>query len=302
MTPSPKDRLFHQLVQRVEPRARLLRHWALTGGVSAQVTALEIERADGETRRLIVRRHGERDRAHNSHIAADEFRLLQRLTAAGIAAPAPYHLDESGEIFPTPVIVVEFVDGETIFEPADMDDFIEQLTVHLVQVHRVDATDLNFLPRHSAGFGPPPPVLDESLSEGRIRAALTAHGPATPRNGPTLLHGDYWPGNLLWQDGQLVAVLDWEDAAIGDPLADLANTRLEILWACGPAAMEQFTERYRSMTALDVTDLPYWDLRAALRPASKLSTWELSPAVEQRMRAQHRIFVERAVGGLGIGY
>jgi aminoglycoside phosphotransferase (APT) family kinase protein len=296
MTTSPEEWPFRQLVQRVEPGARLLRTWKPAGGVSAEVTGLEIERADGETRRLIVRRHGERDRARNPHIAADEFRLLQQLTVAGIAVPAPCYLDESGEIFSTPLIVIEFVDGETIFEPADVDDFIEQLTAQLVQIHRLDAAELAFLPQHGVGFGPPPPVLDDSLSEGRIRAALTARGPVTPRNDHVLLHGDYWPGNLLWRDGHLVAILDWEDAAIGDPLADVANTRLEILWACGPAAMERFTERYRSMTAVDLTDLPYWDLCAALHPAGRLSTWGLPPTVEQRMRAHHRDFVERAMG------
>jgi aminoglycoside phosphotransferase (APT) family kinase protein len=36
-------------------------------------------------------------------------------------------------------------------------------------------------------------------------------------------------------------VLDWEDAAIGDPLADVANVRLELLWARGIEAMEPFT-------------------------------------------------------------
>jgi aminoglycoside phosphotransferase (APT) family kinase protein len=36
----------------------------------------------------------------------------------------------------------------------------------------------------------------------------------------SLLHGDYWPDNTLWRDGRLVCVIDWEDAALGDPLAD----------------------------------------------------------------------------------
>ena len=26
-----------------------------------------------------------------------------------------------------------------------------------------------------------------------------------------LLHGDYWPGNVLWKNGALVGVIDWED-------------------------------------------------------------------------------------------
>jgi aminoglycoside phosphotransferase (APT) family kinase protein len=50
------------------------------------------------------------------------------------------------------------------------------------------------------------------------------------------LHGDYWPGNLLWNDGKLAAVLDWEDAERGDPLADIALARLDICWAFGDAA------------------------------------------------------------------
>ena len=44
--------------------------------------------------------------------------------------------------------------------------------------------------------------------------------------------------------GRLVGVIDWEDAALGDPLADLANSRLEILWAFGDEAMERFTREY----------------------------------------------------------
>jgi aminoglycoside phosphotransferase (APT) family kinase protein len=37
-----------------------------------------------------------------------------------------------------------------------------------------------------------------------------------------LVHGDYRIGNLIWQSTRIVAVLDWERADIGDPMADLA--------------------------------------------------------------------------------
>jgi aminoglycoside phosphotransferase (APT) family kinase protein len=49
-----------------------------------------------------------------------------------------------------------------------------------------------------------------------------------------LLHGDFWPGNALWRDGALVAILDWEDAAIGDPLADVANAGSSCSGRAGP--------------------------------------------------------------------
>jgi aminoglycoside phosphotransferase (APT) family kinase protein len=58
--------------------------------------------------------------------------------------------------------------------------------------------------------------VDEALDEGRIRSVLEKAWPFPQRNASVLLHGDFWPGNTLWKDGQLVAIIDWEDAASGD--------------------------------------------------------------------------------------
>ena len=80
-----------------------------------------------------------------------------------------------------------------------------------------------------------------------------------------LLHGDYWPGNVIWQDGRLVAVIDWEDAGLGDPLADLATARAELLCHHGDDAMDQFTDRYlavhhNTIGPLSLDWLPLWEL------------------------------------------
>src|SRR5437660_10983245 len=108
--------MFERLVQQLEPGSRLVRAWALTGGVSAQVTALEIERPDGQTKKMIVRRHGEVDLKHNPHIAEDEFKLLHLLQqSVGLATPTPYYLDQSGEIFSAPYIVIEYIEGNPQF-------------------------------------------------------------------------------------------------------------------------------------------------------------------------------------------
>jgi aminoglycoside phosphotransferase (APT) family kinase protein len=115
----------------------------------------------------------------------------------------------------------------------------------LAEIHQVAIADLAFLP-------------ERTLTDVPLRR----------RNPPVLLHGHLWPGNVLWQDGRLVAVLDWEDAAIGDPLADVANARLELLWARGAEAKDEFTRWYRSLVpGVDVTDLPHWDRWAGLRLA-----------------------------------
>src|ERR1700739_3706089 len=124
MTGSIEDKKFERVIQKIDPQSKLLRTWELTGGVSARVRGLEIERPDGQTKKMIVRQHGEVDLKRNPHVAADEFRLLQLLQSAGLAAPRPYHLDQSGEIFSTPYVVIEYIEGRPEFAPAHLDALI----------------------------------------------------------------------------------------------------------------------------------------------------------------------------------
>ncbi|MCW3096402.1 MAG: hypothetical protein JWL77_2020 [Chthonomonadaceae bacterium] len=78
---SRDDERFERLLQRMEPGSTLVRSWPLTGGVSAQVTALDVLRAEGHSERLVVRQHGAVDLARDPNIAMHEYALLQRLHA-----------------------------------------------------------------------------------------------------------------------------------------------------------------------------------------------------------------------------
>src|SRR5215213_1291195 len=97
MTPSREHQQLERLAQRIEPQSSLLRAWPLAGGISAQMTALEIALPDGRTKKMIVRRPGDATRSRNPHAAHDEFKLLRLLRSLGLATPAPYYLDQSGE-------------------------------------------------------------------------------------------------------------------------------------------------------------------------------------------------------------
>ena len=142
-----------------------------------------------------------------------------------------------------------------------------------------------------------------------MRNALNAALPRKTRNPSVLLHGDYWPGNILWQNDTLVAVIDWEDAALGDPLSDLAITRLDLRWIFGTAAMKTFTEKYLRQVKLDITDLPVWDLYAALRfirlAGSDLPGWAAyfsaygrSDITAETILHDYRDFIEYALRGI----
>jgi aminoglycoside phosphotransferase (APT) family kinase protein len=214
--------------------------------------------------------------------------------------PKPYPLDQSCQIFPTPCIVLEYIEGATVFVPSDLSEFIREMAAQLSKIHSVDCSnlDLSFLPKQSEQSAKTISVrreiLDESIGEGRIRDALESLWPWTQRNESALLHGDFWPGNILWKDGQLAAVIDWEDARTGDPVAELADSRLEILWAFGIDAMNDFTNHYKSEMPLDFSDLPCWDLYAALRPAFRIPDWADGDVEQEAMREGHRQFVGQA--------
>lgn len=291
---------WEELIRHIEPEAKLLRAQKLQGGVSAQVTKLVIELPGGVVRKLLARRHGEADRSRNPHIAQDEYKLLQQLTAAGLPVPKPHAvLSSCGD---APLIVTEFVEGEAILSLDQIPDAVEQLADRLSDIHRLpwERYALRFLPKQgdrcAAKLTKRPRQLDDSLWEGRIRDKLESVWPLEQTNKEAVLHGDFWPGNVIWKDGSIAAVIDWEDAALGDPLFDVANARLELLWASGSDAMEKFTERYQTRNPhLDYAGLPAWDLFAALKPASVLSEWGLAPDAERQMRERHRRFAEQAL-------
>ncbi len=296
-----------QIVRAIDPRAELLRTWPLSGGISSRndcardcVARRADEAADRATAVGLGRSSAVRTRR------ADEFR-----SAAAYCAPpdcptsVPVHLDESG---PDPFFVIEYIDGATDFSPSDLSSYIAQLASHLAAIHRVEryrACVSQLHARHRAEAVVLPPGADATLGVARICEALARAHPLPARNGIKLLHGDYWPGNVLWKDGRLVGVIDWEDTQSGDPIADLAVSRLDVLWAFGERAMHEFTARYQAIASIDLTDLPYWDLVTALRPVFNLAEWASGwdkfgrPDVnEATMRAGHRVFVEQAFAAL----
>ena len=74
------------------------------------------------------------------------------------------------------------------------------------------------------------------------------HIAATLRQEPgTLLHGDYWPGNLIVYPPENLYVIDWQRAAIGPGILDLLCFIQSSLWFFEkiPVQPALLTERYR---------------------------------------------------------
>lgn len=301
-----RDRAWTQIADHLYPGATVRRVWSLGGGVSSQMTALEIALADGGVVKLVVRRPGDHTLARNPHALTHEAAVLRAAIAAGVPAPAPLWVDESGALLPGPLMVQPYVEGVSLYAAEVGARAVVLMATHLARLHRaaVDVAALEFLPSTASILTPWHDGLDESLQEGRIRAALDRAG-LPPPVAPCLLHGDFWPGNLLWQGENLVAVVDWEDAMLGDPLVDLAISRLDVLWIYGADAMHALTATYRGLAPVDAAALARYDLVAALRPCGNLPAWAAGwPRLGRpditlaTMTAAHAWFVEQALAVL----
>jgi hypothetical protein len=67
----------------------------------------------------------------------------------------------------------------------------------------------------------------------------------------SLLHGDYWPGNLCVDRKGRLSVFDWQNAAIGPGILDLAALVQNSLWSFSPLPLpvEEIIETYRTALA-----------------------------------------------------
>ena len=243
---SQNDR-FARAVARFAPGATMLDHRPLDGGVSAEVHGLTVRTAAGDEQRFVLRRHQSSEwKPHAANATLTEHRLLAALHHVGLTVPKPLSVDESGDLFGSPYFVLEFVEGSTELTDAAFLEAMTPIAEFLARLHALDS-NLAALPDLPAREDPVqnlPKYLPATDLGDAVRARLAAHPDfAGPRAKPAITHGDYWPGNLLWRDGRLVAVIDWEDAALGDPMCDVACARVELLCAHGQPAMDRFTKQ-----------------------------------------------------------
>jgi aminoglycoside phosphotransferase (APT) family kinase protein len=298
------------IAQRVAAGAQVKTVLDLKGGVSSTMTLVELD--GGDHQHIIVRAYRPKIIELDPQVARREAAILRTLQRTAIPTPTLLSLDESGALWPTPYLVLNYLPGAPVYAPDDPVALAKQMADQLLKIHRIDdAAAISFLPDFARGVSNRlstfPDQLDDALDESAVRAALSAHWPLdeTAANAPSFLHGDFWPGNILYKDGAISAVLDWEDAAHGDPLADITISELDILWGFGEEAMAAFTAQYQAGSDADFSQLAIWRLAAAMRPMGLLDIW--APAwtglgradiTVETMRAGHKLYVSKALAAL----
>jgi aminoglycoside phosphotransferase (APT) family kinase protein len=158
-------------------------------------------------------------------------RIMAALHASGLPTPAIPILSTEPAVDGRPYVLMEAVDGERI-EKAGTEQRAIDISASAVEVLK----RLQALPPAVTGIGAEEPVTlpaemmrwawlmqrapeELTLRAGELGGLLARHVPA--ERPPTLVHGDYHYGNMLFRGSNVVAVLDWEIAEIGQPLIDL---------------------------------------------------------------------------------
>jgi aminoglycoside phosphotransferase (APT) family kinase protein len=298
------DTRIQRAVHAFMPDAIVRRVWPLLGGNSACVLACDVELPGGTSKRYVIRTPSDYRRGRHADAASREYSVIQSMHAAGLPVQRPCFLEVATDEHAAPFYVVEYGDGAPELAPADVDDYLKQYATRLAEVHQVRWQDANlaFLPKVELGTPDDRSAGATRMRVDDIRKTLKTPPVEAHANPHVLCHGDFWPGNLLWRDGKLVTIIDWEESTIGEPLFDLAICRLDLLWILGEGAVERFTQIYQARTGFDLFNLPYWDLIVSLRPISGIENWAKqyphlgrSDVTCETMIAGHQLFVERAL-------
>ncbi len=289
------------ILEKIAPGSRLQSVELLPGSYSNHTHLVEASLPDGKPLNLVVRRYqvyGNYDRGEK---ARREFKAFELIHNHGIPGPEALLLDDSGKILGVPGIVTRCVPGAPRLEaPAESLPWARKLAVMLARIHAIpldeDAgsflLDANGEATWFLGGEAAPKFMQKFPGGVRLWQALHERYDSVQPVTPALVHIDYWVGNILWEAGEISAVLDWEEAACGDPVIDVAYARMNMYLMGLPEAADEFQRTYESESGHKAENLGFWEMAAAARPMDAPEAWE----VEQEPRAgRFQKFVEKAI-------
>lgn len=258
---------------------------------------------DSGARQLILRTPPPVKTSKTAHDVVRETTILRALDRTDVPHPRVVLLNEDESILGRPFMVIEKVVGFHLDLETEPPYAVGPLQRHalglsfidnLARIGAVDWEDAGL-----DGFGRPDGFLQRQverwlgqLAEYRSRELpyldhitswLRANRPTDAS--PGILHGDYQFLNVLFapaEPADVVAIVDWEQSTIGDPLVDLGwvlglwsepGERSAVTgerWITqqeGMPTRRELTERYATVSGRDVSDIAYYEVLALFKLA-----------------------------------
>jgi aminoglycoside phosphotransferase (APT) family kinase protein len=247
---------------------------------------------DAAGRRFVLRRPPLGHLLPTAHDMGREYRIIDALGPTTVPVPTALAHCTDTEISGAPFYLMAWVDGvvmhsKDVAEQAFPEEvrmsigrsFIETLaTLHAVDVDEVGLGDLSkkgdYIKRQLKTWRRQYEAskTDEDLVLEAVYHWLVDNVPEQPK--VSVVHGDFRLGNCLTgADCKIAAVLDWEIATLGDPLADLGYvlatwpepndgvvaTTSSPSMAAGFPSRAQVKSIYAEATGTDLTTIDYYE-------------------------------------------
>jgi len=196
----------------------------------------------GQTRYYIRGNRGPSFEYNSIYSLDREARLLKVLKSHGI--PVPAVVAESSNPY---AVIMEFVDGQDDFtlitDQRERDEYGRQFGEIMAKWHAIPVGEFAKI-----GFPVPRtgeeylvqdlevwekgcfPHLKEPVPLVTFACQWLRRNPPAPPQRPVLAQGDTGPGQFIFKDGRIKAVVDWELAFVGDPMNELARIRTRDMW------------------------------------------------------------------------
>jgi aminoglycoside phosphotransferase (APT) family kinase protein len=263
----------------------------ITTGHSNEVFSIRRRALD-----LALRRPPRTPISPTAHDMAREYQLLRAFSdhRAAVPIPQPVALCTDTDVIGAPFYLMERLDGLVVREqiPAPLADDSETpvalthaLVDALAAIHAFD-----WRAGGLADFGKPDGYLDRQVPRwlGQLARYKTRELPEVDEAGewlaantpsmqpPTVIHGDYKLDNVMFASTlpvKPIAVLDWEQATIGDPLVDVGwlvglwnepgeaaafGANAPLVQAPNLPTRAQVAERYSRATGRDLAHLDFY--------------------------------------------
>lgn len=245
---------------------------------------------------LVLRRPPFGHKAKSAHDMGREYRVLSALHPVFPYCPKPLAYTEDETVIGCPFYVMERIHGIILrkhlpkglnLTPGEMKALCENLIDVHCRLHSVDYKEIGL-----EGFGKPEGYVKRQV-EGWSQRFRAAHTPDAPTfenamswlyermpsdfSRPSIIHNDYKFDNVVLNPHnplEIIGVLDWEMATIGDPLMDLGNSLGYWVQANDPpniraAAMmptnvpgaltrEGLVERYAEKAGITIDDFSFY--------------------------------------------